>query len=97
MVLMMAKKHELVRRADRYAQRRGLVLADQLGFGIHGIVFVAESQTDPGRRAIKVHEREAPYCRERDVYLRLQEHRVSQNPRLPCPTVASIRRRILGD
>ncbi len=47
----MATKKELLRRADRYAQRHGLVLADQLGFGIHGIVFVAESQTESGRSA----------------------------------------------
>jgi hypothetical protein len=32
-----------------------------------------ESQTVTGKSAIKVHEREADYCRERDVYLRLGE------------------------
>ena len=68
----MATKEELFGRADQYAQRHKLVLGEQLRFGIHGIVFVAGGQSDPGRTAIKVHDREAPYSRERDVYLRLE-------------------------
>ena len=71
-VLMMARTEELLGRADQYAQRHKLVLSEQIRFGIHGIVFVAGGQSDPGRPAIKVHEREAPYCRDRDVYLRLE-------------------------
>ena len=67
----MPTKQELLRRADLYAQRHGLVRGEQLGFGVHGIVFVVESQTKPGRSAIKIHEREEPYQRERNVYLRL--------------------------
>jgi hypothetical protein len=74
---MMATKEELRRPADVYAQRYGLLLGEQIGYGIHGIVFVVESQTKPGRSAIKVHEREAAYCRERDVYLRLRDHAVA--------------------
>jgi len=38
---------------------------------MHGSVFAVESQTEKGRSAIKVCEREREYCRERDVYLRL--------------------------
>ena len=34
-------------------------------------MFVVESQTERGRSAIKVHEHERYFCRERDVYLRL--------------------------
>jgi hypothetical protein len=68
----------LRRRADEYARRNRLALGEQLGYGVHGIVFVVESQTEPGRSAIKIHEREVPYCRERDVYLRLYEHSVTQ-------------------
>ena len=74
----MPTKQELLRRADLYAQRHGLVRGEQLGFGVHGIVFVVESQTKPGRSAIKAHEREEPYQRERNVYLRLQNHGVSE-------------------
>ncbi len=74
----MSTKEELIRRADLYAQKHGLVLGEQLGFGVHGIVFAAASKTKPGREAIKVHEREESYCRERDVYLRLRDHGISQ-------------------
>lgn len=74
----MPTKEELIRRADLYAQRHALVLGEQLGFGVHGIVFVATSKAKPGRVAIKIHEREVSYRQERDVYLRLREHGVSQ-------------------
>jgi len=67
---------DLIHRAGQYAQRNGLTLCEQLGCGIHGIVFVAESQTRPGASAIKVHERETSFCRERDVYLRLLDRGV---------------------
>ena len=67
----MPTKQELLRRADLYAQRHGLVRDERLGFGVHGIVLVVESHTQPGRHAIKIHEREEPYQRERNVYLRL--------------------------
>jgi len=73
----MTTKEELLHRAALYAQRHGLTLGEQLGFGVHGIVFVVESQTKPGASAIKAHEREAAYCRERDVYLRLQDRSVT--------------------
>jgi hypothetical protein len=63
MVLMTATKEELLRRADMYAQRQGIVLGNQLGFGVHDVVFVAKRQTKPGRTAVKTHERETPYCR----------------------------------
>jgi hypothetical protein len=73
---MMTTREELIRRANQYAQRNGLTLREQLGYGIHGIVFVAGSQTRPGASAIKVHERETSFCRERDVYLRLRDRGV---------------------
>jgi hypothetical protein len=74
----MARKDELVSRAQEYAQRNALTLGDELGFGVHGIVLSAESQiktgATPTRSAIKVHEQEPCYRRERDIYLRLKEH-----------------------
>lgn len=74
----MMSRSELVLRAQQYAQRYGLTVGEQLGLGIHGIVLVVESQQDPGRSAIKVHERQTSYCRERDVYLRLRAHEVTR-------------------
>ena len=76
----MSVKEELLRRANQYAAARGLRLGDQLGFGVHGTVFLAESQSKsdavPAESALKVHERQADYTRERDVYLRLRENEV---------------------
>jgi hypothetical protein len=76
----MSFNDELVRRAQIYTQRRRLLLGEQLGSGVHGIVFVTLSHLEQGpsvvRTAIKVHERRRDYVRERDVYLRLKEYRV---------------------
>src|SRR5436190_162174 len=69
---------DLIRRAEEYANRKGLMIGRELGSGVHGIVFSAEYQTEGGRSALKVHERGVDYGRERDVYLRLKEHGVSE-------------------
>ncbi len=73
----MGFQDELEHRARQYTQRNGLRLGQELGRGVHGIVFVTESQPENGplaaRSAIKVHRREPDYQRERDVYLRLKE------------------------
>jgi hypothetical protein len=68
---------DLLRRIQEYADRHGLTIGEQLGYGVHGIVFAARCQTESGRIALKVHERAGSYSRERDVYLRLQEHAVT--------------------
>jgi hypothetical protein len=72
------KYTDLFERAQQYANREGWTLGDRLGFGVQGIVFSAKSQAEGGRRALKIHEREAAYLRERDAYLRLQELGISQ-------------------
>ena len=72
----MIDRPELVRRASEYCRRAGLLLGPQLGFGVHGNVFTALSQSDPDPSAVKVHERERFYRRERDVYRRLAEEGV---------------------
>ena len=50
----MSLTDDLMRRAQDYAQKNGLVLGDQLGFGHHGIVFIAESQPEKGVSAITI-------------------------------------------
>jgi hypothetical protein len=74
----MSLQDALVDRAQEYTRRQGLTLGDRLGSGVHGTVFVAESLPEKGHGsaqcAIKVHQRQADYCRERDVYLRLKEN-----------------------
>lgn len=67
---------ELVLRIEEYASARGLVVGSRLGFGLHGMVFDAENQDKSWLTAIEAHFQEAPYLRERDVYLRLQDHGV---------------------
>jgi hypothetical protein len=69
---------DLVRRAEEYARRRGLLLGPPLGSGVHGSVFSAANQSESGRSAIKVHERCPDYVRERDVYLRLKDRGISR-------------------
>lgn len=85
--------NELVARAEQYAQTRGLTINEKLGYGVHGIVFSAERQSEAGRRAIKVHERDGPYQRERDVYRRLREHGITEirGCRVPNPGNISFR------
>jgi hypothetical protein len=73
----MSVHEELRRRAEEYVQRNSMTLAEPLGAGVHGIVYAAESQPEKVRLALKVHEHEPAYARERDVYLRLKEHGVT--------------------
>jgi len=69
----MSSRPELLRRAEEYSKRKGSTIGQPFGSGVHGSVFGAENQSGTGSSAIKVHERERDYCRERDVYLHLQK------------------------
>src|SRR5438477_2910722 len=77
----MISKDELEKQAKEYVQRQGRVLSQELGHGVHGIVFLTRSQRGkkktPAQAALKVHRHEADYRRERDVYLRLKERGIS--------------------
>src|SRR5882672_728363 len=64
--------------ARLYASRHDLRLAERLGFGIHGIVFVVEDNSKSGQAAIKLHHSSEPYLRERRVYERLRDAGVSE-------------------
>jgi hypothetical protein len=61
-----------------YAARYRLHLAERLGFGIHGIIHVAEDKSRGGKAAVKAHREREPYLRERAAYERLQQARVTQ-------------------
>src|ERR1051326_262044 len=71
------EKPDLIHRGQQYAQPRGLTITHELGAGVHGIVFSAQSQSKNGRVALKVFAREIDYRRERDVYLRLNEYDIT--------------------
>lgn len=74
---MFTGRTDLLRRFQLYADRNGLTVERQLGFGVHGIVFSAFHQPEIGAVAVKVHERGPDYVRERDVYLRLRANGVT--------------------
>src|SRR6266404_4602148 len=78
----MTRKETLLLRAEQYAHQNGVLLGDELGSGVHGIVLVAENQTKAGgrepRAAIKIHAHESDFLRERDIYLRLRQHAVKK-------------------
>ncbi len=57
--------------ATHYARRRRMILADRLGHGIDGAVFVTDRMT-----AVKAHERHHTYFTECEVYRRLAEWNV---------------------
>ena len=67
-----------IQNALTYAARHHLELAERLGFGIHGIIFVAGNKSEGGRTAVKVHRETEPYLRERDAYERLKQAGVTE-------------------
>jgi hypothetical protein len=69
---------DLLRRVQDYAGRSNLVVGEQLGYGMHGIVFAARFQAGGEALALKVHERPKENGRERDVYLRLRAHAITE-------------------
>ena len=71
-------EESLVQNAQAYASQHQLQLAERLGFGIHGIIFVAEDKSKAGRTALKVHRSVEPYLRESEVYERLMHAGVSE-------------------
>jgi len=67
-----------IQNALAYASQHQLELAERLGFGIHGIIFVAGSKSEGGRTAVKVHRELQPYLRELAVYERLKRAGITE-------------------
>jgi hypothetical protein len=63
--------------AQLYAARRELEIAERLGSGKDGIVFVATRKTTAARVAIKAHKFSELYLREKLAYERLRQIRTS--------------------
>lgn len=61
-----------------YAARHRLQLAERLGFGIHGIIYVAENKSRGGKTAVKAHREREPYLRELKTYEQLRKAGVVQ-------------------
>lgn len=70
-------EEELLEKAEACARARGGKFGELLGFGIHGIVLILESEDEGALRALKMHSSREPYRRECDVYERLGENEVS--------------------
>ena len=68
----------LTQHARTYASQHQLTLVERLGFGIHGMVFVAENNHKPGKSALKILRAPEPYFRERAVYERLRDAGISK-------------------
>lgn len=68
----------LIQNAAAYASRQHFQLAERLGFGIHGIIFVAEDKRGGGKTAVKAHREADPYRRELSVYERLRQVGVTE-------------------
>jgi hypothetical protein len=68
----------LTQHLHTYASRNNLRPAERLGHGIHGIVYSAERNVEPGYVAIKVHRSREFHERELSVYLRLKEAGVQE-------------------
>ncbi len=75
---MAAIDDPLAQRAQTYAARYELNIGPPLGSGIHGSVFLLDSNEKPGRSALKIHKEAEAYRRERDIYLRLAQHHVTE-------------------
>jgi hypothetical protein len=67
-----------IQNALTYASQHQLQLAERLGFGIHGIIYVAEDKSAGGKTAVKAHRESEPYHRECSVYQRLQKIGVTE-------------------
>jgi hypothetical protein len=64
---------DIIEIAEAYVVRRDCRMVGRLGSGIHGIVFAIEGNAHPGLAALKIHNAEEPYLREKQVYGRLKE------------------------
>ena len=69
---------DAIQNAREYAAQHQLRLAERLGFGVHGIIFVAEHTLSVGKTAVKAHHSVEPYFRERAAYERLHKATISE-------------------
>ena len=83
----------LVQRCEAYARWRKNAFAEELGYGVHGVVRVVEDNVNFRRFAVKIHRHEAAYFRERTIYQRLMEHGVVTIRGFNVPTNIAFRKR----
>ena len=73
---------EVEQRARDYCDRRGYSIDSRLGVGTQGSVYVINIPSQSSDRldqvAVKFHDREIAYNRERDVFLRLRDLQIEE-------------------
>ena len=71
---MIDHRSEYISKAREYCRVHSCHYVEDsaLDFGVHGTVFACVRASSFGHNALKIHERETPYNRERDVYPRLR-------------------------
>jgi hypothetical protein len=67
---------DIIEKAEAYCASTNRRLTGRLGSGIHGIVFSIEGKPNKGVAALKLHYGRAPYSREVEAYIRLQEFNI---------------------
>ena len=65
--------HDATTRAEQYAEKYGLKLVQQIGFGNDGVVFSTDKDS-----VVKALMRRDTYERERDAYCRLFDNNIQQ-------------------
>ena len=66
----------IIENAHAYARKHQLQLTERLGFGIHGIIFGAESKSHLGKSVLKAHRDKEPFLRELSIYERLRAENI---------------------
>jgi hypothetical protein len=79
-----------IRNAATFAEQKQLELRARLGFGIHGVVYLAKNNLNRNYSAVKAHSDHAPWLRERLVYERLHSVSVRQILGFNVPQLISI-------
>jgi hypothetical protein len=68
----------LEERVATYQSRTGRHCLKRLGAGVQGSVYLTARATEGNPLAVKFHDRDAGYTRERDAYHRLRYHHVTE-------------------
>ncbi|MBV9673381.1 MAG: hypothetical protein JO076_11240 [Verrucomicrobia bacterium] len=84
------EEEEAITNAEDYASQNALQVIERIGSGIHGIVFFVTGKPELGMAAIKAHFSDEPYRRERDIYRRLQQLKVTEVRSFEVPLLLDV-------
>ena len=84
------------KRAKQYQSDKRLELESCLGAGTQGSVYLFNSPSRSQRVAVKLHERDEAYVRERNVYLRLRDLKIHEVHGHEVPQLGNFDDRLLA-